>query len=265
MNTLVITGASSGIGRALALEYASRDIKLLLCGRDADRLDATAAEVQNQGANVELCRIPVDSVDEFAAALRDFDSRHPVDGLFLVAGVKTGNEVGLEPASELHRVLNVNLSAPIFNVQALLPAMIKRGRGQIVLVSSFAALTPQGDLLSYSASKAGVLAYGIALRRKLRGTGIFVTTVLPGFVDTPMTDRQNGPTPMLVSAEYAARRIRRGVQKRRAKIIFPRPLALGISFLELLPTAVSDLINHWFRAEILPDEDERKSLTGRSK
>ena len=119
-----------------------------------------------------------------------------------------------------------------------------------------AAISPHADLLSYSASKAGLAAYGTALRRATRGSGVRISVVLPGFVDTPMTDRQRGPTPFRISADAAARRIRRGLDRRRPVIAFPWPLAALLFLQSLLPTAAADLIDARFRAEILPDRDE---------
>ncbi|MFZ5964213.1 SDR family NAD(P)-dependent oxidoreductase [Thalassococcus sp. BH17M4-6] len=256
LNSLIITGASSGIGRALALEYARPGQTFLLCGRNAERLEATAAAVRKKGAIAELCCVSVRDAPAFAAVITGFDARCPVDGLFFVAGVKAGNQDAIEPAPEVRRVIDVNLVSVILAVQVLLPSLRSRGSARIVLVSSFAALTPRGELLSYSASKAAIMAYGTALRRELRGTGLSVTTVVPGFVDTPMTDRHLGPAPMLVPAEKAARIIRRGVAARRARVVFPRLLAFGVWWQEWLPPRLSDLIGERFRAGVLADDDE---------
>ena len=262
---IVITGATGGIGRALVREYAEPGVGFLLLGRDPERLDAACRDAKSAGATARSANLSATDFGATAEVLQKFDEEGSVDLLLLAAGVKVGNIDAIEPVDQLDRVLNVNLSATIHNVQALLPEMRGRGRGQIALFSSAAALSPHADLLSYSATKAGIRGYGTALRRALRGTGVTVHLITPGFVDTPMTDRQVGWTPLKISADRAARIIRRGLLRNRPTISFPVMLFFLIRIENMLPTSLADWIDRAYRAKILPDEDELKAAGSENK
>lgn len=259
---IILTGASGGLGRALVREYAAPGVSFLLIGRNAERLEAACAVGREAGAEVASALGSVSDLDPITAAMFRFEDAGGVDLLLLAAGVKTGNVNGVEPGEHLDRVLSVNLAATMHNVQALLPRMRARRSGQIAVFSSLAAIAPQPDLISYSASKAGLIGYGTALRRALLGSGVSVHVITPGFVDTPMTDRHRGRTPMKISAEKAAGIIRQGLARNKPFIAFPRALVLLIRLQNLLPAALSDRIDLAFRAEILPDDDERPAPSG---
>ncbi|MGI9393507.1 MAG: SDR family NAD(P)-dependent oxidoreductase [Boseongicola sp.] len=256
---IVITGATGGLGRALVRAYAGTAVHFLLFGRDDARLEAARLDAEAAGARAEAVAINVTENDAMGAAIRRFSKDAGVDLVLLAAGVKVGNAGGIEPTDQMERVLAVNLTATIHQVQAVLPFMKDQGHGQIALFSSLAALSPHADLLSYSASKAAVRAYAGALRRCLRGTGVTVHTITPGFVDTPMTDRHHGPTPFLVPADRAARIIRLSLSKGRARVSFPLILVLLVRLQNLLPVALGDFIDRRFRAHIEPDRDEQIS------
>jgi short-subunit dehydrogenase len=254
---VAITGATGGLGLELVTCQAAPGRHLILAGRDPTRLGLAAERAISAGATVELLTTDLLDPQDFSAALAACDARTPVDLLIVGAGVKTGNLSGIEDAAQLQRVVAVNLTGAILTVQAVLPGMRQRGRGQVALLSSLAARSPHPDLLSYSASKAALEAYAIALRRSLLGTGVEVSLVLPGFVDTPMTRRHLGPTPFQVSAADAARRITRGLEAGRTTIAFPRRLSILIALRNaLLPRILSDRIEARFRATVLPDDDE---------
>lgn len=254
---IALSGASGGLGRALAVQLARPGRMILLCGRDQARLQALADAVRALGAEAEILCADIRD-EEFAQRLRSFDDAHGIDLLIANAGVKAGNRDGSEPAGQAGRVIAVNLTGCIAMSEAVLPGMIGRGRGQVALVSSLAALSPSGDLLSYSASKAGVVAYATALRRAVAGKGISVSLILPGFVATAMTERHEGPTPFVLSAEAAARRIVAGLERRKAVIAFPRRLVWLTRLTESLPMPLSDRLISSARARILPDRDERE-------
>lgn len=261
---IVLTGATGGLGRALVAQLSKPGATLLLCGRNEERLSSIAALARRQGAEVVTLRTDLmrnTGRAIFDAAIRDFDRQHPVDLLLANAGVKTGNQAGIEAKGQTERIVAVNLTAVIACTQAILPAMRLRAHGRIGLIGSIAGLSPQPDLLSYSATKAAVAAYATALRRELRGSGVGVSLVLPGFVDTPMTHRHHGPTPLLMSAETAALAIVRGLERRRNVIAVPQSLRLLVALSNALPMALSDRIDRMFRARIEPDSDEMGDTT----
>ena len=236
---------------------------MLLFGRDKKRLGQAGALAKANGARVSLSMTSVEDHENFSHAIAEFDRQTPIDLFMANAGVKCGNTDGIEKASQLERIIGVNLTGTMLSVQSVLPMMLKRRQGQIALISSLAARSPQGALLSYSATKAGIDGYATALRRKCVGSGVSICLVRPGFVDTPMTDRQLGPAPFKISAASAAIRICHGLERKKPNIAFPRRLALLAELERLLPTRIADQFANRFDANILPDEDEIAALRDR--
>jgi short-subunit dehydrogenase len=253
---IVITGASSGIGRALAAEYAGTGIRLGLLGRDAARLQEVADLCRRQGAAVETGLLDVRDTGPLVEWLHAFDTRHAVDLVIANAGIVSGTGPGdsTESLTAALRVIDVNLKGAMATAAALVERMRQRRSGHLALISSLAGLAPQPDLPSYSASKAGLVSYGSALRVRLKREGVAVTVVCPGYIDTPMTLRERSAKPFTWSADRAARHIRHGLDRKRRLIAFPWPLALGIRLLMLAPLALQDRILAGFTAEIVPDE-----------
>jgi short-subunit dehydrogenase len=252
----VISGASSGIGRALAIELAGSGAILGLIGRDAARLAETAQACILRGASVHALVADVRRRDELRATLLRFDTEHPVDCVIANAGVSVGTSpMGeIETEEETFALLETNLTGALATALPLIPRMRARRRGRIVLVSSIAALTPLPDAAAYSASKAALLAYGLAKRERLRAEVIKVNVVCPGFVTTPMAAHYLGWKPLEVSAEDAARRILRGLQRDRAVIAFPWPLVWAARFQQMLPELLRRLGSRAFRFHIAPRE-----------
>ena len=262
--TVVITGASSGIGRALAMEYAGNDVVLGLLGRDAERLEAVADACRDRGATVQMCSIDVCDAGSMVAWLQAFDSCHPVDLLIASAGIVSGTGAGrcAEPLEAALRVVDVNLKGAMIAASALADRMRMRRSGHLALVSSLAGLAPQPDLPSYSASKAGLISFGTALRIRLRSSGVAVSVICPGYVESPMLRRQRSAKPFIWSAERAARHIRRRLDRKRRMIAFPWQLALGIRLLPLAPPFLSDWILGRFTAEVTAESDGKQEGSG---
>lgn len=249
--SIVLTGASSGIGAALAAAYAAPGVTLLLIARDAGRLAATATAASAAGAEVETAAIDVTDGATLRAAVLDFDDRRPVDILIANAGQALG---GLpEPEGQARRLVEANLMGAINTVEPLIPRMIARGAGRIALISSISAIRPSGDLPSYSAAKAGVRAYGQAIRSGLRGRGVAVTVICPGFVTSPMSAKHHGPKPFEISAEKAARIIRAGIAKRRGALTFPWQFSTMVFLGNRLPPFLSDWFERHYAARIGED------------
>jgi len=253
---IVLTGASGGIGLALVRELARPGVSMLLLGRDSGRLRSAAEAAMGQGAEVGVAAVDVTDAEAMAARLKAYDAAAPVDLVIANAGISVGLQPGKAPEDRAasRRLIETNIGGMLNAVEPLLPAMIGRCSGHVVLVSSLAALRPLPDMPSYSASKAAVRAYGIALRGWLGPFGIRVTVVCPGFVSTPMARQYRGLKPFEVSAEAAARRICHGIGRGRALVTFPWPLALGIWLEQFLPVPLSDRIARLFPTEIAPRE-----------
>jgi short-subunit dehydrogenase len=248
----VITGASSGLGAALAAAYAGPQTALGLIGRNPERLAATASVCRAAGASVETALIDVADGPALAAWLGEFDRVHPVELLIANAGTSAGPDLESpgEPASLTLRQLGVNLIGAVHTIAPLVPLMCGRGRGRIVAIASVAAFRGLPYSPGYCASKAGLRAYAEALRPRLAPRGVGVTVVCPGFFASPMTDRWEGPTPFLATGERAARRVKRGIDRGCARISFPWPLVLGMRFCDLAPALIGDRIMRNFRFHI---------------
>ena len=249
---VVITGASSGLGAALARAYAGPQVTLGLLGRDRPRLDATVRACEARGAAVSAASMDVTDASGIASWLGGFDSRHPVDLLIANAGISAGPDPDSpsEGTEGVARQVGVNLLGAVNTVEPLLPAMCARGRGRIAVVSSIAAYRGLPYSPGYCASKAGVRAYAEALRPRLEKHGVGMTVICPGFFDSPMTDRFDGPTPFLLSSERAARIVKRGIDRGRRRVAFPWPLVLGLQFCDVAPALVGDAILRRFRFRI---------------
>jgi short-subunit dehydrogenase len=250
--TILISGASSGLGAGLARDYAGPGVRLALVGRDAARLEAIAAQCRDKGAEVICGRFDVSQAEPLGAWLRSCDAERPFDLVVAAAGISagtsaTGDAEGLDLAAGQVRT---NLIGTLNTVEPLIPAFITRGSGQIAVIASIAALRGLPYSPGYSASKAGIRAYGEAIRALLAPHGVAVTVIVPGFFDTPMTDRWKGPTPFLVSLDRMVRTIRRGLDRRARRIVAPRLLALGCQAADLLPAAIGDRIMRGFRFHI---------------
>lgn len=241
--TIVITGASSGIGAALAERYAAPGVRLYLAARSVERLREMAAKCAAKGAQVETASIDVTFASSLEAWLLNIDAHHPVDLVIANAGVSGGSggqAVLGEAPDQVRRIMATNVDGVINTVAPLIAPMVKRGRGQIAIISSLAAFRGLPSAPAYSTSKAAVRVYGEALRGWLGKSGVEVSVVCPGYIDTPMTKKNPFPMPLLMTPEKAARIIARGLARNRARIAFPLAMYLPVWLICMLPPALTD-------------------------
>jgi len=234
----VITGASSGIGAALARACAARGDTLFLCGRNSERLTQTAEAC---GGRAEV----VDVTDEAATRewIRRCRAHGPLDLVFANAGVSTGEE----NEANVRRTFATNVGGTLNTV---LPA-IEAGARQIVIVASIAGYGPLKACPSYSATKACLKTWGLALRGHLASRGVRVSVVCPGFVRSRMTADNTCPMPFLLDADKAAALILRRVERNVGLIAFPWPMRLATWLLSILPQAVNELINRLLPKKVI--------------
>ena len=251
---IVVTGASSGLGAGLALSYAAPGVTLALIGRNQQRLEATAASCRAKGATVESGLFDVGDAEPLGQWLLAFDDRAPLDLVAACAGVSAGTTADGRTEGIALAAMQVrsNLIGTMNVIEPLLPRLMGRRAGQVAVVSSVAGLRGLPYSPGYSASKAGVRAYGEGLRALLRHCGVAVTVVVPGFFDTPMTDRFIGDKPFLISLDRAVGHMRRGLDGRRARVTFPWLFALGIRLTDLMPAALGDRILYSVKFHIEP-------------
>ncbi len=236
--TILITGASSGIGAELARQHAAPSVHLILTGRNLDRLHPVADEARAAGARVTLHAIDVTDRAAMAAWLSAQDAQSPIDLVYANAGIADGlRRSAYEPETVSRALFETNLYGVLNTVYPLLPSMQARGGGQIALISSLAGYGPLASTPGYAASKAAVRVWGESMRFGLARLGIGLTVVCPGFIKTPMTDGNPFPMPFLLDLPQAATRIRLGVAANRRRVVFPWPLAALAWFFHLLPPA----------------------------
>ena len=234
--SIVITGASSGIGEALALDYAAPGIALALSGRDAQRLDAIAAACRARGATVDAGRIDVVDRAALAEWLTKFDDAHPVDLVIANAGISIDKDnSSLDDFSIVRKTLDVNIGGVLNTVEPLVARMMVRKRGQIAVVSSLAGFVGLPYSASYNASKAAVRVWGESIRYVLKKSGIGVSVICPGFVVSRMTAQAPFKMPFLMTSARASKIIRKGLAHNKARIAFPIPTKAAVWFGVLLP------------------------------
>ncbi|MEO3433539.1 SDR family NAD(P)-dependent oxidoreductase [Inquilinus sp. CAU 1745] len=238
--TILITGASSGIGEALALDYAAEGKTLILTGRDLDRLDEVATKCRAAGAEVRAATIDVTDRDFLADWLATVDEATPIDLVIANAGISGGTSGGKESDEQARRIFATNLDGVLNTVHPLIERMAARRRGQIALMSSLAAFRGFPSTPAYCASKAAVRIYGESLRGALKPRGVQVSVICPGFVRSRMTSVNPFRMPLLMDAAKAARIIRRGLARDRARIAFPFPIYFGVWMVGALPPSLTD-------------------------
>jgi short-subunit dehydrogenase len=226
-----ITGASAGIGRATALAYAERGARVAATARPSERLDALAG-------HAGITAFPGDITD--AGRMRDLvaeieRSLGPIDRAILNAGTHHPVKAQDFRAEELHRLLQTNLIGTANCLEAIMQPMLARGRGQIACVSSIAGYTGLPTSAYYGASKAALFNLCESLKFDLDRAGVDLRVIAPGFVRTPLTDKNEFPMPFLMEPEAAARRIVRGLDGRQFEVTFPRRFSYILKLLRCLP------------------------------
>lgn len=233
--SILITGASSGIGAVLAQTYAREGVNLALGGRNAQRLEAVADAVRAAGADYTVARVDVTDAHAMREWIVGTDRETPLDLVIANAGISAGTRKATRGTpADAARIFATNVEGVANTVIPILPRMRERGRGQIALMSSLAGFHGFADAPAYCASKSAVRLYGTALRKSCREDGVGISVICPGFVRSPMTDVNDFRMPMLMDADHAARIICRGLARNRRIIAFPWPMYIGVRLLSLL-------------------------------
>lgn len=257
--SMVITGASAGLGAALARAYAAPGLLLGLTGRSEARLHNIAEHCRNAGAAVRILVTDVSDAAGMRRGLAAWDAERPIDLLIANAGVFTGHgaDGNMESIEEIQDLVGTNLLGLMNTVDAVLPHMRRRRDGTIALIGSLAALQPLADAPGYSASKAGAMAYGEALQEYLKPDGVRVALVYPGHIDTAQVRDHVGALPNLLTAEAAARIIKQRLDRGRTVIAFPWQLHWLIRVGRLLPWQVRAQLGQGFRFHVRKDEQPK--------
>lgn len=236
---ILITGASSGIGEALAYYYAAPYITLYLTGRNEERLNLVKKNCEAKGAVVDAKIISVTDMDMMAKWILALPH---LDLVIANAGISggTGGRLDGEPITEARRIMDTNIYGVLNTIEPALAVMKNQSDGgQVAVVSSLAGFRGWPSSPAYSASKGAVRFYGEALRGALSKTNIKVNVICPGFVTSRITDQNNFPMPFKMSAERAARIIAKGLAKNKGRIAFPFQMFLMTWFISILPDCIA--------------------------
>lgn len=238
---ILITGASSGIGEALALHYAKKDIFLALSGRNEIRLQAVVDACKAKGADVDMAVIDVTERGGMEDWITEMDQLHTLDLVIANAGISggTGGVMNGEPVRQARAIFDVNVMGVLNTIEPILPRMIARRAGQIAFISSMAGFRGFPSAPAYSASKGAVRFYGEALRGALAKTGVCINVICPGFVKSRMTDANDFHMPFLMETDKAAAIIAEGLAKNKGRIAFPLSVHFSSWLLSVLPDCIA--------------------------
>jgi short-subunit dehydrogenase len=231
--TVWITGASSGIGRALALRLAREGRRVVASARGAAALDALAAE-----AGPNLTALPLDTTDEKACenAVAWIEAETgPLGLVVLNAGTHEATPATSFAVAPFRRLVEINLMGTVNALAPALASMRARGTGHIAVVASVAGYGGLPTAAAYGATKAALINMCEALKPECDALGVKLQLVDPGFVRTPLTDRNTFPMPFLMELDDAVDRFVAGLASNRFEIVFPRRFALLLKFLNMLP------------------------------
>jgi short-subunit dehydrogenase len=245
MKAIFITGASSGIGEALALRFAAPGRSLGLLARRQIELDRVAAQCRTRGAEVSVFVADVRDAEATQSAARRFlEAAGEVDVVIANAGLSRRDNESKSEADLSREILETNLLGVIYTIAPFIEDMERRGSGSLVAISSVAGVRGLPNAGAYSASKAAVNTWMESLRIRLRGR-VHVMTVCPGFVATPMTSSNRFRMPWLLTADDAAARIERGIERKQSILIFPAPMRALFAITRLLPRVVFEAVAAW--------------------
>jgi uncharacterized protein len=248
-STVLLTGASGGIGEAIARALRGRGARLLISGRRADRLEALAAEL---GGAAEVAAADLAERDAVTALA---ERAGAVDVLVANAALPASGPIDDFTPDQIDRALEVNLRAPIQLTRALVPGMVERGSGHVVLVSSLSGKVASVGSSLYSATKFGLRGFAAGLREDLHGTGVGITVVFPGFIsDAGMLADSGVRLPRWVGTrtpEQVAEAVIRGIERERAEIdVAPLSLRLGALAGSLAPATFARIQRRLGSAEL---------------
>jgi len=238
---ILITGASSGIGEELARQYASAENSLVLLARREKKLKKLQTELLPHTKSVEIVVVDVTEFDILQEKIKNFLS---VDMVILNAGISLGHNADITPIAEFKRLYDVNVLANHAILEILLPRFKEQKSGKIVFISSLASLFSMPSSKVYSSSKRALNSYAEGIRYKYKNDGIKVINILPGFIKSELTDKNEFHMPFILSTKEGVVKIKKAIEKEKRFYAFPLRFYLMISLLNSLPQFLRDKIVH---------------------
>ena len=240
---VLITGASSGIGRGLAIELAKRGAAVGLLARRAEELAEIVKEIEATGGRAIALPADVTDVDAVSKAADQLRAEFgPIEVLIANAGIGGSKSAAQLSAVDVTKIINVNVVGVVNSATTVIPEMVARRQGQIVFISSLAAYRGLPKSAAYCASKAAVSAFAESLRVDLRGSGVEVTIIHPGFIKTPLTAGRQAQMPWLMELDDAVKKMVKAIEARKKSYAFPWQLATIVRVSMLLPIPLYDRV-----------------------
>jgi short-subunit dehydrogenase len=260
MKRAVITGASTGIGRSLAILLARRGYAVALLARRPELLESLAVEIRSAGG--QAAAVACDVSDRTAVKRAVLESEKQLGGSFDLAianaGVSIPGHASKFNLDDAEQVIKVNLLGTMYLFDAVIPSMVAQGSGQFVGIASIAGLRGLPTAAAYSASKAAMQTFLEASRNELAGHGVGVITVNPGFIETPMTEKNRFKMPFLMKVDDAAAIIADGIEARNRVIEFPLPMSIVMRILRFVPDPLFDrMVAPYARRRLDPTKVKR--------
>jgi short-subunit dehydrogenase len=240
--TILITGASSGLGMALAIEYANESTLLILIGRNKNNLDNVALNCQQKGSKTIIELADVRDNSKMLNLYNKINKNYNIDLVIANAGISAGTLGGPESDRQVREIFTTNIDGVLNTINPAIDKMRQQGYGQIAIISSLAGFRGLPSSPAYSASKAAVRIYGEALRGSLKKINIKVNVICPGYIRTPMTDINNFPMPFIMNSDKAAKIIKNKISQNKGRIAFPFLLYFLVWLLSLISIKITDPI-----------------------
>lgn len=228
MKNVFITGGTSGIGLELAKVYQEQGNRVAICGRDLEKVPKGFRE------KISAYKVDVRNSDELKAAVSDF-SNGKLDLIIACAGRSVGGKSRLPDFNMSKEVIEINLFGVLNTFEAAMDIMLKNKSGHIAVISSVAGMVGLPGAASYSASKSAVSKLCESFSIDLKREGISVSNILPGFIDTPLTRKNDHSMPFLMSVEEGGSRIYNAIEKKKSIYIFPLPMKIVMVIFEKMP------------------------------
>lgn len=247
-NTALITGASSGLGRGLALAFGKQGTHVIAAARRKTELDSLVARIIASGGTAEAMVLDCGNADATYEAVRALDQRKPLDLVIANAGTGFPTPALALDWREVKQILDLNVLGTAATLSAALAGMVERNSGQLVAMASLAGYRGLPGSAAYCASKAALISFCESLRIDLHDSGVCVTTICPGFVETDMTARIKGKLPFLVKLDDAVAIMCKAIERRESHCSFPRPMSAAARSSQLMPRSAYE----WLASKTKP-------------